>query len=628
MDQLPMFLPTSTWIPPSEFPDLSEAKLISVDCETRDPNLLTSGPGGVRYDGEVVGVSLATDTGFCGYFPFAHRDGGNLDREQTISYLQATLGGNQPKVGANLLYDLEWLRATGIQVNGPIRDIQIAEPLIDEERDGGFSLNNLSKYYLNEEKDEKLLREAATLQGYNPKSEMWKMHSKYVGPYAEADAKLPLLIWEKQEKILKNNDLWDIFIMESELVPVILDMRFKGVRIDLDKAELVKDECLTEEAKLLTNLREIAGRVVEPWAPQDIQNTFNKLGLWYPKTQAGNPSFTAAWLSSHEHPFCQNLVQFRKINKMRRDFIEGICLKMQYNGRIHAQFHALRKDADGTRSGRFSSSTPNLQQIPARDEYWGPLVRSLFLPDEDHQWACLDYSQQEPRVLLHYAYLRKLRGSQEAVEQFNNNNATDFHQMVADMASISRKQAKTINLGMFYGMGIYKLSQQLGLEKEEAKSLSEQYHSRVPFVRQLAAECSKAAAQRGQVRTLLGRQRHFNMFEPADSRNTWPNRELPLNRAAAERVWAGRPLRRSMTHKSLNALVQGSSADMMKKAMLDLYKEGIVGHITVHDELDVSVKSKKEAKQIADIMENCVQLNVPLKVDVEIGPNWGEIKGE
>jgi DNA polymerase-1 len=200
--------------------------------------------------------------------------------------------------------------------------------------------------------------------------------------------------------------------------------------------------------------------------------------------------------------------------------------------------------------------------------------------------------------------------------------------MVSDMASISRKQAKTINLGMFYGMGIYKLSQQLGLEKEEAKSLSEQYHSRVPFVRQLAAECSKAAAQRGQVKTLLGRQRHFNMFEPADSRNQWPNRELPLNRVAAERVWAGRPLRRAMTHKSLNALVQGSSADMMKKAMLELYKEGIVGHITVHDELDVSVKSKKEAKQIAEIMENCVQLKVPLKVDVEIGPSWGEIKGE
>jgi len=628
MAQLSMFLPTSAWQPPKEFPQLTNAKILSIDCETRDPNLLTSGPGGVRHDGELVGVSIAADDNFCGYFPIGHRDGGNLDKEQCIAWLRDTLGGNQPKVGANLLYDLEWLRATGIQVNGPIRDIQIAEPLIDEERDGGFSLNNLAKYYLNEEKDEKLLREAATLQGYDPKSELWKLHSKYVGPYAEADARLPLLIWEKQEKILKDNDLWDIFLLESDLVPILLDMRFKGVRIDLEKAELLKEDSLSKEAELLNKLREIAGRVVEPWANHDIQFTFEKLGLWYPKTQHGNPSFTADWLSSHEHPFCQNLVEFRKINKMRRDFIEGICLKMQYNGRVHAQFHALRKDADGTRSGRFSSSTPNLQQIPARDEYWGPLVRSLFLPDEGAQWACLDYSQQEPRVLLHYAHLRRLRGSDEAVTQFNNNNATDFHQMVAEMASISRKQAKTINLGMFYGMGIYKLSQQLGLEMDEAKSLFEQYHSRVPFVRQLASECSKAAAQRGQIRTLLGRQRHFNMFEPADSRNTWPNRESPLNRTAAEKVWEGRPLRRSMTHKALNALVQGSSADMMKKAMVDLYKEGIVAHITVHDELDLSVVDRDEAQRIATVMENCVQLNVPLKVDVETGPNWGDLKGE
>lgn len=628
MAQLSMFLPNSSWTPPSEFPDLTSAKLISLDCETRDPHLLTHGPGGVRHDGEMVGVSIATDTGFVGYFPIAHKGGGNLDRGHVLDWLRSVLAGPQPKIGANLLYDLEWLRASGVQVNGPIRDIQIAEPLIDEEREGGFSLNNLAKLYLGQEKDESLLREAAKLQGFDPKSELWKMHSKYVGPYAEADAKLPLLIWEKQEKILKDQNLWDVFLLESELVPVLLDMRFKGVRIDLDKAETIKDQCLSDEARLLNDLREAAGRAIEPWSNQDIQVTFDKLGLWYPRTQAGNPSFTADWLASHEHPVAQKLVEFRKVNKMRRDFIEGICLNMQYSGRIHAQFHALRKDADGTRSGRFSSSSPNLQQIPARDEYWGPLVRSLFLPDEGHQWACLDYSQQEPRVLLHYAYLRRLRGSEEAVAQFNNNNATDFHQMVAEMAGISRKQAKVINLGMFYGMGVYKLAQQLDMEQQDARVLFEQYHSRVPFVRQLAHECTQAAAQRGQIRTLLGRVRHFNMFEPADSRNTWPNREAPLNRTAAEKVWEGRPLRRSMTHKALNALVQGSSADMMKKAMLLLYKEGIVGHITVHDELDLSVTDRAEAKRIAEVMETCVDLHVPLKVDVELGPNWGEIKGE
>ena len=588
--------------------------------------MLTSGPGGVRHDGKLVGISVATDTGYCGYFPIAHEGGDNLDSNAVLRWARDTLGGSQDKVGANLLYDLEWLRSAGVQVNGKLRDIQVAEPLIDEEKDGGFSLNNLSKFYLNHEKEEKLLREAAKSFGVDPKGGLWKLPARYVGPYAEADAQLPLEIWKKQEVILKEQGLWDIFELESRLQNVTLDMRFKGVRIDMDEAEKLNDLCLSQEAKLLTKLRDDCGHVVECWSPDDLSKAFDKLGIWYPRTNRGNPSFTSDWLSSHDHSFAKQVSEWRKVNKMRRDFIEGICLKQSYNGRIHAQFHALRKDADGTRTGRFSSSTPNLQQIPARDPHWGPLIRKLFLPDEGKQWACLDYSQQEPRVLMHYAALRGLRGAQDAVDQYNNDSDTDFHQIVADMAGISRKQAKTINLGMFYGMGIYKLSQELGMEQFEAKPIFEQYHNRVPFVRQLAHECTRAANSKGYIKTLLGRHRHFNMFEPADSRNTWPNRETPLNREAAMEVWQGRPLRRSFTHKALNALIQGSSADMTKKAMLDLYDEGIVAHITVHDELDFSVENDVQANKYRDIMENCVDISVPLKVDVELGPNWGEIK--
>ena len=626
MAQLSMFLPKADWRPPKELPDLSQAKVISLDVETYDPHLLTSGPGGVRHDGKLVGISVATDTGYCGYFPIAHEGGDNLDSNAVLRWARDTFGGSQDKVGANLLYDLEWLRSAGVQVNGKLRDIQVAEPLIDEEKDGGFSLNNLSKFYLNHEKEEKLLREAAKSFGVDPKGGLWKLPARYVGPYAEADAQLPLEIWKKQEVILKEQGLWDIFELESRLQNVTLDMRFKGVRIDMDEAEKLNDLCLSQEAKLLTQLRDDCGHVVECWSADDLSKAFDKLGIWYPRTNRGNPSFTSDWLSSHDHSFAKQVSEWRKVNKMRRDFIEGICLKQSYNGRIHAQFHALRKDADGTRTGRFSSSTPNLQQIPARDPHWGPLIRKLFLPDEGKQWACLDYSQQEPRVLMHYAALRGLRGAQEAVDQYNNDPDTDFHQIVADMAGISRKQAKTINLGMFYGMGIYKLSQELGLEQFEAKPIFEQYHSRVPFVRQLAHECTRAANSKGYIKTLLGRHRHFNMFEPADSRNTWPNRETPLNREAAMEVWKERPLRRSFTHKALNALIQGSSADMTKKAMLDLYDEGIVAHITVHDELDFSVEDDVQANKYRDIMENCVDISVPLKVDVEIGPNWGEIK--
>jgi DNA polymerase I-like protein with 3'-5' exonuclease and polymerase domains len=210
------------------------------------------------------------------------------------------------------------------------------------------------------------------------------------------------------------------------------------------------------------------------------------------------------------------------------------------------------------------------------------------------------------------------------VQQYTGD--TDFHQMVADMAGIKRKQAKVINLGMFYGMGVYKLATQLGLSNDEARPLFEQYHQRVPFVRQLAHKCSQSVADKGYIKTLLGRKRHFNLWEPADAQNTWPNREQPLTREDAERVWAGRPLRRSMVHKSLNALIQGGAADMTKKAMVDLYKEGYVAHLQVHDELDFSITDSNEGKKIQEIMENCVKINVPIKVDLEIGPNWGEIK--
>lgn len=626
MAQLSLFLPKSDWRPPKDLPDLSNSGVISFDVETYDPNLLSLGPGGVRHDGQLVGISVATDTGFVGYFPFSHTGGDNLDRDTVLRWAQDTLGGAQDKVGANLLYDLEWLRASGVSVGGKFRDIQIAEPLLNEERDGGYSLSNLAKFYLKDDKNEDLLNQAAKAMGVDPKGGLSKLPARFVGPYAEADAILPLQIWEQQEKLLKDQNLWDIFELESDLLNLLLDMRFKGVRIDLDKAEQLNEECLSQEAALLTSLRKDCGMVINPWSSEELAKAFGKLDIWFPRTQRGSPSFTSPWLEGHEHPFASQVANWRKVNKMRRDFIEGVCLNMQYNGRVHAQFHPLRKDSDGTRTGRFSSSRPNLQQIPARDGYWGPLIRSLFLPDESCRWACLDYSQQEPRVLMHYANLRTLKGAEETCEAFKTNSNSDFHQLVADMADISRKQAKTINLGMFYGMGIYKLSQELDTPIEDAKLLFEQYHQRVPFVRQLAHECTRAASQKGYIRTLLGRRRHFNLFEPADSRNTWPNREQPLAREAAEKVWSDRPLRRSFTHKALNALIQGSSADMTKQAMVNLYKEGVVPHITVHDELDFSIESQEQAKRYKEMMETCVDLEVPLKVDVEIGENWGELE--
>ena len=605
---------------------MSGAKLLAIDCETYDPNLLTNGPGGVRKDGRLIGISVAADTGFRGYFPIGHAGEGNLNRNRVLQWAKATFETGIDKVGANILYDLEWLRTVGIEVKGNKYDIQVAEPLLDEERKEGYSLDILSKRYLGRGKDESLLNAAAQAYNINPKKEMYKLPAHYVGEYAEIDAVNTLEIFKKQLPLLEEQDLMGIFKLETDLIPLILDMRFKGVRIDINKAEKLNKRYKKEESRLLKYLREFAGFAVEPWSNQQLGVVCERNKIWFPQTQAGNPSFTGDFLSTSKEMFLTSVSEYRKVNKMRRDFIDKVCLKMNVNGRIHAQFHQLRKDSDGTRTGRFSSSNPNLQQIPARDEYWGPLIRSLFLPEKDNTWFRLDYNQQEPRMLVHYARLRAIRGSKEACEAYHEKDA-DFHTMVAEMAGIKRKIAKTINLGIMYGMGTFKLGQMLGLNYNDATILLEKYHEKVPFVKGLMHEASKAVTYRGEIKTLLGRKRHFNFWEPSDSRLKWPNKEMPLRKEDAEEIWKGRPLKRAYTHKALNALIQGASADLTKKAMLDLYNElKIVPHLQVHDELDISHIDNPAIKWVTDIMENCVKLEVPLKVSVEKGKSWGEAK--
>jgi len=263
-------------------------------------------------------------------------------------------------------------------------------------------------------------------------------------------------------------------------------------------------------------------------------------------------------------------------------------------------------------------NNPNLQQVPARNKELGPRIRSLFIPEEKCTWGCFDYNQQEPRLVVHYASLQNLYGVNEVVESYKNEDA-DFHKIVADMANIPRKQAKTINLGLFYGMGKNKLQAELGVSKLQAEDLFKTYHDRVPFVKQLMDATMKRAQDSGKIRTLLGRLCRFPLWEP---NQFGIHKALPHDQALLEH---GPGIRRAYTYKALNRLIQGSAADMTKKAMINLHKEGIIPHIQIHDELDISVKDDKEAKQIVQIMETSVELEVPNKVDYEAGKNWGNI---
>jgi len=613
-----IFKPQTEWLPPEEFPDLSKYDEIAIDLETKDPELTKMGSGAIIGKGEVVGIAVAVE-GWCGYYPIAHGGGGNMDKTMVLKWFQDVLNTKASKIFHNAMYDVCWIRAMGLKINGTIIDTMIASALCDENQ-FRFDLNTCAKRYVGTGKDEAALYAAAKEWGIDPKGEMYKLPAMYVGQYAEKDAAITLQLWQYLKTEIVNQDIQSIFDMETELFPCLVDMRFLGVRVDVQAASKLKKQLVAREESALLAVKKETGIEPQIWAARSIAKVFEKLKLPYDVTEKTSaPSFTKNFLQNHPHPVVQKIAQAREVNKAHTTFIDTI-LKHSHKGRIHAEINQLRGDNGGTVTGRFSYSNPNLQQIPARNKELGPMIRSLFIPEEGHTWGVFDYSQQEPRLVVHYAALQNLYGVDDVLDSYNNDPNTDFHTIVADMANIPRSQAKTINLGLFYGMGKNKLQAELGVDKETSDGLFKQYHDRVPFVKQLMDNVMQRAQQRGQIRTLLGRLCRFHLWEP----NMFGMHKAMTHDAAL--LEHGPGIRRAYTYKALNKLIQGSAADMTKKAMIELYKEGIIPHIQVHDELDISIESPEHASKIKEIMEHAVSLEVPNKVDYESGPNWGNIK--
>jgi len=616
MAQIPLFQPPIEWVMPDSYPDLSKYQEVAIDLETKDPNLTTMGSGWARKDGHIIGIAVAVKDNQW-YFPLRHEIGPNFDPKRTFEWLKDVVSVDRNYVFHNAPYDVGWLLAENITVKGKLIDTMVIAPLLDENR-FSYALNAIGRDYLQERKSEVELREAAESFGVNAKSEMYKLPAHYVGKYAEQDAALTLKIWEHFKSLIIKEDIGDIVDLELKVLKTIIPMRHKGVRVDLDKAEVIKKDLHAREKKLLDAVTKLTGIAVEIWAAESVAKAFDALGLTYPKTEKINaPSFTKGFLANHSHDLPKMIVQAREFNKARTTFVDTI-LKHQTNGRIHAELHPLRSDQGGTVTGRFSYSNPNLQQIPARHGEIGPMIRSLFLPEENCLWGAFDYSSQEPRLVVHYAKLMKFNGAEQFAEQYKQDPRTDFHQMAADIVGVPRKQAKDINLGLFYGMGSKKLAAQLGLEHEDAKELFATYHQKVPFVKELADYSVNRATQKGVIRTLLGRRCRFDKWEPSRY-GSW--KPMSYQEAYNEH---GAGIKRAFTYKALNKLIQGSAADQTKAAMVALVDEGIMPSIQVHDELDVSVETEAECKKIIEIMEHCVSLEVPSIVDAELGPNWGE----
>lgn len=618
----PVFGIRTEWVPVSDLPVTPDSITeIAVDLETRDPRLKSHGPGWPTGEGEIVGIAVAYE-GFNAYLPIAHEGGGNLDRQTVLRWFQKEIADHpSDKIFHNAAYDVGWLGQADIELQGRFLDTMIAAPILDENR-RFYSLNSVAYDYLGEMKSEALLREAAEEFGVDPKAEMYRLPAGFVGEYAEADARLTLDLWHHFKNLLSQQDLWQIFNLETEVLPVCIDMTRKGIRVDLESAEKLKQTLLKTVKKIHRDIKKETGVDVELWSAASVAKVFDYHKISYSRTATGMPSFTKNFLKTHPHKMAQQIAEARELDKLGNTFLSSI-FRYSKNGRIHGHINQLRSEGGGTVSGRLSMSNPNLQQIPARNPKFSEMIRGLFLPEENEQWASIDYTQQEPRILVHFSSLTNqgLPGSEDFVEAYRKEPKTDFHQMVADIAKIERFEAKTLNLALMYGMGVNRLAETLDISVEDAKTLMSRYHERVPFVKELSEVVQRRVKDNkssGSIRSLLGRKCRFDLWEP----NLFvSSRALPREEALHE---YGDNIRRAYVYRSLNRLIQASAADMTKKAMVDIKKEtGKIPLVQIHDELAYSVASEKDARKLCRIMENAVEMEVPTPADIKIGKNWG-----
>lgn len=591
--------------------------VVGLDLETKDEGLNADiGSGWPWRGGYVVGYAVVADN-FKGYLPIAHEGGGNMDKELVHRWLNGVLSDeSQMKVMAHAQYDLGWSLTEGVRIPGPVRDVLWIEALLNEHR-RSYSLDSISKDRLGSGK----LNEEV-----GDKGELWRLPANQVAPYAVRDAELTRELLAVQGTLVKEEGLEEICTLEHALVRLYLDIRRRGVRIDVPRVEILRDRLKGEVNDICAEIHRRVGFEVNIWAAASVARALDTENIPYgrtPKTKA--PSITTTVLESTNHWLTAMILQARQKDKLAGTFLDGVILGNLHRGRVHGEIHPLRSDDGGTVTGRCSMSNPNLQFIPTRTEE-GRLIRECFLPEDGEEWASLDFSQQEPRLLVHFASLvtrngGPLPGAIEARDRYRNDPEMNYHDFAASITGLPYKQAKILNLAIIYGRGIENTSKEMKTSYEETKEMFEKHHREMPFAKAMAEVCQSVVRQRGFLRSLLGRRMRFPFWEPAGYGDR--TGMLPLEQAKEQ--WPDKRLVRARTYKALNSLIQPSAADQTKAAMNEVWKAGLGNHILiqVHDELCCSVPDEKTARSIAELMQDAVRLEVPSKVDVELGERWG-----
>lgn len=653
--QRPLFAPESLWTPPQELPQLKGRgiKRIAIDFETKDPDLLSKGIG-IRRGSHAVGLAIGTDDGRRWYLPTRHEGGGNLDEGLVKRWAKSELDGYEGEVcGANLGYDLDYAAEWGVNF-GSVRafhDVQIAEPLLDENR-LQFGLDALSKDYLGEGKDERALLEMASAYGFSTaasaKSHIHVLPSSGVGEYAEADVDRPLRIMDLQLPKIDAEGLSRIYEVERKLIPILVRMRRRGVRIDVEGAVRLRDRFVKERARWVAELKRIAGPKAELMEPLSFYQALKDRGVEVPLTpKSGQPSITKPMLERYqEDPLVKVILNGRKLNTLIATFMDGQILSQAVNGRLYPTWNQLKDDSKGT-IARLSGSNPNLQFIPARDAEWqeeefAAMVRGMFLPEEGEEAQRADYSQIEYRFLVHFA---RGRGAEEAREMYRKDPRTDFHKMTMRMLGIpdsERKKAKgkkvkITNFAKVYGAQAPQLASQMGCSIQEAEEFVKEYNRQLPFVEETMNSAQGWAQKRGYVVTVMDRRRRYPFWGPKRYKR---DSGAPVFRdmdKAAEHYGGRWKIERVGCFTALNGKMQGSSADLIKKAMVDAEEAGLTAPsalgpilMTVHDELVNSVPKTRAgdeaAKELVRVMEGALTISVPIIVEADRGDSWGACK--
>jgi len=584
---------------------LASAPIIAMDTETNSTSVMRA---------KLVGISLACQPGEAFYLPLQHDEQMHPDPMLELSWVVEHLGpvfadSNIPKALHNADFDLIVLSRHGLPVNGVTFDTMIAAWLLEPEGRGlGLKGQAFRRLGVEMTPIEELIGKG------KDQITMDQVSVERVTPYAAADADMTLRLVEQLRPELEERQLTRLFQeLEMPLIPVLARMEMHGMVVDPIALQRMSEQMQSRLSELTTEIYRLAGHTFNINSPKQLGEVlFSELKLQTGRrTQTGFSTDAAVMEELRAaHPIVPLILEQRQLEKLKSTYLDALPqLINPATGRIHTSFNQT-----GSRTGRLSSSEPNLQNIPVRTEV-GKQVRSAFVAPEGCVLLACDYSQIELRLLAHLSEDSEMVNAFLRGEDVHTSTAAAIFGIALDEVTGSQRAlAKTINFGLMYGMGNYGLSARTDLSVADATQFIEAYFDRFQRIKQYLDEIKQFARDNGYVETVLGRRRYFPELQ---------NKTTPMQ------------LRQRLEREAINMPIQGSAADMIKVAMIRLDRQleesGMRSRMVlqVHDELVLEVpreETERATEMVVSVMENAYPLRVPVLVDAAVGNNWMEMK--